>query len=110
MRAKHFHFKIRNNLERLSHLNQRLPFDWKTPGGYPFAFALQCISNIYITCMGLCQTIFMIGSFWLFISLVKDVQSDLAKVNGNEKNRFDVKTRLIVFIQLQTEAKQLSLN
>lgn len=90
--------------------NLRFPFDWKRPFGYLFAFSMECVSTIYITSMGLCQTIFMIGSYWLFISLIKDVESDLLKVNGNEKDRFVLRTRLIVFIQLHMEAKQLSIN
>ena len=52
----------------------------------------------------------MIGSFWLFLALVKDVKCDLLKVDGNEKNRFDLRTRLILFIELHMEAKQLSFN
>lgn len=58
--------------------------------------------------MGLYLTIFMIGSFWLFISLAKDVRGHLLRISESKKHRYDLRAKLVAFIQLHMKSKQLS--
>lgn len=54
------------------------------------------------------QTSLIIGSYWLLISLAKDLSRDLYAVNKNKLKRLRIKTELIDFIKLQSNAKRLS--
>lgn len=54
------------------------------------------------------QTSLIIGSYWLLISLAKDLSRDLYAVNVIKSRRLRIKTELIDFIKLQSNAKRLS--
>lgn len=64
----------------------RLPFDWKTPYGYVGAFIIEYITGTYVLGTMLSQTSLIIGSYWLLISLAKDISRDLINFIKSQSN------------------------
>lgn len=89
-------------------LFDRLPFDWKNPYGYVIIFIMDYITAFYVMSIMVCQTSLIIGSYWLLISLAKDLSRDLYKINATKMNRLQFKREIINFIQYQSDAKRLS--
>lgn len=58
--------------------------------------------------MIVCQTSLVIGSYWLLISLALDISRDLSQINARKIDSLQLKRELINYIQLQSDAKQLS--
>lgn len=82
-----------------------LPFDWKTPFGYLFAFVISS-NACYAYIFSLCPMIyFLIGSCWLFVEAAEDITEDLSLL---QKNDARLKRQLCDIIRFHAEAKQLS--
>lgn len=91
----------------------RLPFDWKTPMGYPFAFLLQILAihaTILCTIPCLCS---VIGTSWIFVVALKDMTNDLnlLMVDGQSlNNREETNKRFCKFVQFYLDLRELSAN
>lgn len=59
-------------------------------------------------CILVSLTTFIVGTFWMLISVTDDISVALLKVTP-EKSKWELTHRIYEFIQLYTEAKQLSL-
>lgn len=60
---------------------KRMPFNWKTLFGYPFAWLMEyaTVSSVFLV---LCPNICITGCMsWLIIAITKDIQSDLSLLN-----------------------------
>lgn len=86
----------------------RFPFDYKNPFGYLIGFALIYVGVIYSLTVLLCQTTFIIASYWMLMSLAKDTTNELNSINAATKNRLELTKRFSDAIQLHSNAKQLS--
>lgn len=85
----------------------RLPFDWKNPYGYVGAFIVEYITGIYVLGTMLTQTSLIIGSYWLLISLAKDISRGLYGINETKLKPLQLERDLINFMKLQSNAKRL---
>lgn len=89
----------------------RLPFNWKTPGGYFIALCAECIAvfvELFSSSTMLC---FSVGSCWLFITIVRDITNDLTYLNCNKISASNIQTKKVQFyhiIEFYSDAKQLS--
>lgn len=91
----------------------RLPFNWKTPIGYSFAFLLASGSAFAVAYTILPTACFAIGSYWLAIVVVKDIINDFHlrcdKISTeNGKKTRELKEHLCDVIKDITDVKQLS--
>ena len=88
-----------------------MPFDWKTPWGYPLAWIVQA-SGIYAEAMSSTPFVGSIIAFcWLFISTAKDIVSDLEVLNhveNSREGRIEAVRKFCDIIHVYTDAKELS--
>lgn len=87
-----------------------LPFDWKTPRGYVFAYifeitAFYCSQFVFLPVFG-----FYLGFCWLIISFVKDIANDLDQLTLNECQSDNDQTTGVFceIVELYSEVKQFS--
>lgn len=62
-------YKTKNSFDRL-------PFNWKTPIGYFFAFLLGSGSVFALAYSVLPTMCFAVGSYWLATAFIKDIKND----------------------------------
>lgn len=92
----------------------RLPFNWKTPLGYPIAFSYLFISGYPVFFHLIPVLSFGIGSIRLFISMIDDILNDLRLLNemnqkvSTTKNCQQMKTLFTKIIIDFSDVKQLS--
>lgn len=89
-------------------INRRFPFNWKTPFGYLIAYALEYMGAVHSISIVLCQTTFIIASYWMLISLGKDITNELNTINAAQEDRLELTMKLSNVIHLHSNAKQLS--
>lgn len=89
----------------------RLPFDWKTPFGYPVALLCQTLA-VYASILCVIPCICnVIGSSWIFTASINDICNDLPLliVGGRSlQNRENTKKRFCKFVQFYLDSKELS--
>lgn len=90
----------------------RLPFSWKTPGGYLFALIFESISAFY-TCLFLSSLLcFMIGSSLLLMDFVGDITNNLSHLIDTQTlergNHAKITVNFYDTVQFHSCAKQLS--
>lgn len=85
----------------------RFPFDYRTPFGYIAAFIIQYVSGFFAINIFILLMSFIIGTYWMIVSVVKDIQVCLFKVQP-DKSEWELLIRLSEIIQLNLEAKQLN--
>lgn len=72
---------------------------------------IEYVTGICIVGMMVSQTGLIIGSYWLLISLAKDLSHDLFAINATKWKRFkrlQLKKELINFIKFESKAKRLT--
>lgn len=89
----------------------RLPFNWKTPSGYTLALVGFYAAG-YASMFGNSSTVlFMIGSCWLTITFIKDIQNDLSALNVTKRRRINgqkLRKRFCNIVRQFCEIEQLS--
>lgn len=87
----------------------RLPFDWRSPLGYPVAWLSQFVGG----CVGYAIAIPFLSLFfdscWLFIFVAEDITHDLTAFNSDQAENEMLVERLKRFcdiVQLYSDAKQ----
>lgn len=91
--------------------SKRLPFDWKNPSGYYIGLALQFGGMYAVMFYGLIIWTSSVGSSYWLAAFVEDAKNELRHCNDINKNggsQEEVMERLNTFIQLHSDAKQLS--
>lgn len=91
--------------------SNRFPFDYRSPLGYlvtgPIEYGIEwCIAG----CSN-CASIMVIGSGFMLISLTKDLSTELRNCNEISENptkQFELYKKLSEFVELHSDAKQLS--
>lgn len=89
----------------------RLPFNWKTPGGYFVLFFSQSIALYAVLFSSSIVMCFSVGSFWLFITIVRDITDDLTYLNCNDISESMIETKRAQFfkiVEFHSDTKQLS--
>lgn len=89
---------------------QRFPFNYKNPLGYIFAFLVTYAIIFYMIFFGVARISFMLKTFWNFVSLAKDLKTDLVSIESSTENRPTTMKQFNKFIQFHTNVKQLSFN
>lgn len=90
-------------------LSIRMPFDWKTPLGYPLAWIFQLAGGCSTFSMAILFVGFMVGSCWLFTFVADDITEDLKAFNSAEatnENRVEKLKRFYDIIEIYSDAKQ----
>lgn len=65
-------------------MQNRLPFNWRTPFGYAIALCLQAIGTYCTSADGIPVVCSMIGCCWLLKTFVQDITHDLAQFVAND--------------------------
>lgn len=83
----------------------RLPFNWRTPVGYMVALLGQWAAAVCTLFGGTTAISFLVGSCWLFITILDDITNDLNKLNGRNRKKLQHFREIIV---CYADVKQLS--
>lgn len=89
--------------------NNRLPFDWKNPHGFCFAFILFYIMEMNLLSLTIYGFSFAIGSHLLTTSLVDDTKNDLISFSRSvkwETNQILLLNQLIDFVEFNSIVKR----
>lgn len=98
----------------------RLPFNWKTPFGYPFALLFLAAAAYVFMIMIFCILGLIIGFCVFSVALAKDMKINLnlikMQVGSNigrkpvlsSETEIEIKKNLFDIIRIQSDAKQLS--
>lgn len=102
--------------DKLSLVCERFPFDWNTPIGYLNAVILEYIFIGYQYIVNACTTGLAVGTFWLSIPAIKELENILHSVNVQARRRRnrsntsnELKALLKEYICTHGAVKQLSL-
>lgn len=88
----------------------RLPFDWKTPIGYPIAGLLDTFTIMVMAHVSVCAIGLFIGYFGLMMSLGQNIQRKFFDLSENykfEKNDVEISNDIRDVIHFHSEIKQL---
>lgn len=88
----------------------RLPFEWRHPVVYLFAFSYESATVFYVTTICACNFTFIAGSGWFISAFTRDIQLELFALKEEtelEWNMLKVNEKLRNFIELHQIAKQL---
>lgn len=88
----------------------RLPFNWKDPIGYLFAFTIEYIGTLYVCTVNGCTFSFFIGTCFMLMALADDILFELIGINEHFKiYGYDLNLceKFRAFIELQRFEKQL---
>lgn len=88
----------------------RFPFDTNSPNEYLIAFIFQYMMVLVAAFISLGVITISIGTSLMLVSIIKDLKADLRSLNENAKkgNRLQIFKQLFKFIELHSNAKQLS--
>ena len=106
-----FFFKKTNKISISYQKCIRLPFNWKSPIGYPFAVTLQCVLIIYLFLSLMLLVTIGLASYLFGISLAADLNMILRLIDENSKtksNRLKIFTQFKEFINFHSAPKMLS--
>lgn len=86
----------------------RCPFDWRNPFGYVIAFFIQYMFNFYVSYVAVSLSCFMIGTYWMLVSVAKDLKYMLFAINRNMENQNALLLEFSELIRLHSDSKQFS--
>lgn len=93
-----------------SNSHSRLPFDYKTPFGFVLLTLLQFPWSFCLIFSAVPVICFLIGSCWLLVSFVKDIQNELDLLHTtamSEQGRLNVTERFCNLVLTYSNVKQL---
>lgn len=98
----------------LDSIHFRLPFDWKTPIGYLFAFIVIAILQMNVVFFMLCCLSTGIGIYLFTTSFTQDIENDLTTFSDDVKSKGKQSTKkhfmlLIDFVQFHSKVKRFDL-
>lgn len=94
-----------------SFIEQRYPFDWRTPPNFLVAWTAQC-AEVIPTATIIAQILSLIfGSCWLFICMAEDITQDVVEFSfivttSTDENRTELSKRFCDLIQIYSDAKE----
>lgn len=88
--------------------NERFPFDWKNPVGYPVVCLIEYILELNMSIGTLYSMTFELGSVFMLIWMTKDIKRSLSLINKNATAKLEILQQFKQTIQFYYDAKQLS--
>lgn len=90
---------------------QRFPFDSKTPIGYMVSFVLEYLMLMYVSYAVACILSIGFGAYSFIIAMTEDIKINVNITNDDikiKKNRSKIVEQISDFIEIHSNAKQLS--